>query len=83
MAKVMISMPDELLDRVDERVRERGTSRSAFLRELAERELSRPDPDWLQGEVEEIRSWSGDEGAGDESAAKWIRRQREQRANRL
>jgi len=39
MAKVMISIPDELLGRLDEHARRRGTTRSGLLRELAEREL--------------------------------------------
>jgi predicted DNA-binding protein len=39
VAKVMISLPDELLARLDEQARRRGTSRSGLLRELAEREL--------------------------------------------
>ena len=36
MAKVMISLPDELLARVDARARERKSTRSATIRELAE-----------------------------------------------
>ncbi len=36
MAKVMISLPDDLLARVDAHARERGSTRSATLRELAE-----------------------------------------------
>lgn len=39
MAKVMISLPDALLARVDARASERGSTRSATLRELAERAL--------------------------------------------
>jgi metal-responsive CopG/Arc/MetJ family transcriptional regulator len=39
MAKVMVSLPDELLERIDLRARARHESRSGFLRELAEREL--------------------------------------------
>jgi metal-responsive CopG/Arc/MetJ family transcriptional regulator len=41
MAKVMVSIPDELLERIDMRARARHESRSGFLRELAERELDR------------------------------------------
>jgi metal-responsive CopG/Arc/MetJ family transcriptional regulator len=36
MAKVMISLPDELLARVDAHASERGSTRSATIRELAE-----------------------------------------------
>jgi metal-responsive CopG/Arc/MetJ family transcriptional regulator len=39
MAKVMISVPDVLLARLDEHAKRRGTTRSGLLRELAEREL--------------------------------------------
>jgi len=35
----MVSLPDELLARLDDQARRRGTSRSGLLRELAEREL--------------------------------------------
>jgi metal-responsive CopG/Arc/MetJ family transcriptional regulator len=40
MAKVMVSLPDDLLERIDVRARARHESRSGFLRELAERELA-------------------------------------------
>lgn len=36
MAKVMISLPDELLARLDAHASERGSTRSAAIRELAE-----------------------------------------------
>ena len=39
MAKVMISLPDDLLARVDAQAAERGSTRSATLRELAEAAL--------------------------------------------
>jgi metal-responsive CopG/Arc/MetJ family transcriptional regulator len=39
VAKVMVSLPDELLARLDDHARRRGTTRSGLLRELAEREL--------------------------------------------
>ncbi len=44
MAKVMISISDELLERVDREADTRGTTRSAFLQEAARRELGWPDP---------------------------------------
>jgi hypothetical protein len=40
MAKVMVSLPDELLERIDTRARARHSTRSGFLRDLAERELA-------------------------------------------
>ena len=39
MAKVMISLPDELLARLDAQAAERGSTRSATLRDLAETAL--------------------------------------------
>ena len=42
MAKVMISIPDDDLARIDDEVARRGTSRSALLREAALKELERP-----------------------------------------
>jgi metal-responsive CopG/Arc/MetJ family transcriptional regulator len=39
VAKVMISLPDELLARLDARASERGSTRSATIRELAEAAL--------------------------------------------
>jgi metal-responsive CopG/Arc/MetJ family transcriptional regulator len=40
MAKVMLSLPDDLLKRIDMQARARHESRSGFLRKLAERELA-------------------------------------------
>jgi metal-responsive CopG/Arc/MetJ family transcriptional regulator len=42
MAKVMISIPDDDLARIDHEAARRGTSRSALLREAALSELDRP-----------------------------------------
>lgn len=39
VAKVMISIPDKLLERLDLRAKEVGETRSGFLQQLAEREL--------------------------------------------
>jgi hypothetical protein len=39
VAKVMISIPDKLLERLDRRAKERGETRSGFLQRLAEREV--------------------------------------------
>src|ERR1035437_7565159 len=41
MAKVMVSLPDDLLRAVDVEAGRRGTTRSAYLRELAEETLRR------------------------------------------
>ena len=39
MAKVMISLPDELLARLDAQAAEHGSTRSATIRDLAEQAL--------------------------------------------
>jgi metal-responsive CopG/Arc/MetJ family transcriptional regulator len=39
MAKVLISMPEDVLERLDERARAQGATRSGFLRDLVERDL--------------------------------------------
>ena len=44
MAKVMVSLPDELVAELDEEARRRSTSRSALLATAARRELARRDP---------------------------------------
>ncbi|MFL5817983.1 MAG: CopG family ribbon-helix-helix protein [Conexibacter sp.] len=43
MAKVMISLPESLLERIDAHVQAHRTSRSAYLRDLAERDLAAKD----------------------------------------
>lgn len=43
VAKVMISVPDELLKRIDAHAQDVGESRSGFLQLLAERELEAVD----------------------------------------
>jgi metal-responsive CopG/Arc/MetJ family transcriptional regulator len=43
MAKVMISLPDGLLERIDAHVQAHRTNRSAFLRGLAEHKLNLED----------------------------------------
>lgn len=42
--KVLVSLDSELVDRLDRAARERGVSRSAFLAELAARELGTRTP---------------------------------------
>jgi len=43
VAKVMISIPDELLERLDDRARSNGETRSGMLQRLVERDLSIED----------------------------------------
>jgi hypothetical protein len=51
VAKVMISIPDKLLERLDLRAKEVGNSRSGLLQRLAERELE----DQEQGRRQEVK----------------------------
>jgi hypothetical protein len=43
VAKVLISLPDDLLGRIDEYAKRAAETRSGFLQRLAERELSADD----------------------------------------
>jgi predicted transcriptional regulator len=45
MSKIMVSLPDDLLERIDEEARRRSVSRSALLAAAVRRELARRDPD--------------------------------------
>lgn len=51
MSKVMVSLPDELLTRVDEEARRRSLSRSALLATAVRRELERRDPEVVAAAV--------------------------------
>jgi hypothetical protein len=62
MAKVMISIPDNLLDVLDAEARRRGTSRSALLQAGARREvgLLRRTPSAVLSDLDELsRTWEG------------------------
>jgi len=80
MAKVMISLPDDVLARIDDEAERRGTTRSALLREAALRELGRPDPLTLEAAVERSRLRFADAGRFD--AAALIRAERDARDRR-
>ena len=75
--KVMISMPEELLERIDRAAGERRTSRSAFLQEAARRELGWPDPALVDAALE--RGLTALDGAGRFESARLIRADRDAR----
>lgn len=75
MAKIMISLPDELVGRLDEYARRRGRSRSGLLRELAEREL-RAGSDGRRRDVERLLARAGSHGGAN---AGHVREQRSAR----
>jgi hypothetical protein len=76
-AKVMVSIPDELLTRIDREADERGTTRSGFLQEAARRELGWPDPERVDAALNRGRAALA--GAGSFEAAELIRSERETR----
>jgi metal-responsive CopG/Arc/MetJ family transcriptional regulator len=81
VAKVMISIPDDLLGRLDLRAKQVGESRSGFLQRLAERELEnhergqRREVKRLMGEIES--TFTDDEPRFD--VARLIREDRDSR----
>lgn len=75
--KVMISMPDDLLERLDRAAGKRGTSRSAFLQEAVRRELGWPDPAAFDAALRRGRTALA--GAGAFESAELIRDERDTR----
>lgn len=77
MSKVMVSLPDELLERLDSEARRRSLSRSAFLAEAARRELARRDPEDVAAAIE--RSEKRFRQAGRFESSDLVRRDRDSR----
>jgi hypothetical protein len=77
MAKVMVSLKDDLLGEIDAEVERRRTTRSAFLAVAASRELARPDSATVQAAI--ARSEQRFRGAGSFDAADLVRDDRESR----
>jgi len=77
MAKVMISLPDDLLARIDHEARQQHSNRSAFLREAARQALGWPDPAKLDGAVARARAAVAQ--AGSFESAEIVRAQRDAR----
>jgi len=76
VAKVMISIPDKLLERLDARAKATRESRSGFLQRIAERELElaeRHDREEIERLLDEIQLLD----FGGVSAAQLIREDRE------
>lgn len=74
VAKVMISMPDDLLERLDAQARANRETRSGFLQRLAERELG-AERAMRREELEELLDKATAPMGGD--AARLIREDRE------
>lgn len=75
MAKVMISLPDSLLERIDAHVQAHRTNRSAYLRDLAERDLTANDA----GRRERIRRLLEDPGHFGSDTVEYIKHMRRER----
>jgi len=73
MAKVMISIPDELLGRLDEHARRTGTTRSGLLQSLAERELH---TDLRRRTIRKVLATASPHGG---ESARWVREMRQAR----
>jgi metal-responsive CopG/Arc/MetJ family transcriptional regulator len=63
MAKVLVSIPDELLGALDAAVARRLTTRSAFLRGAIRDALARPDPVAIRAAVGRARAAIANLGA--------------------
>jgi predicted transcriptional regulator len=74
MAKVLISMPDDLLERIDREANARGSNRSRFLQDAARRELGWPSSDTLEAAL--ARGREALAGVGGFESAELIREQR-------
>jgi HicB_like antitoxin of bacterial toxin-antitoxin system len=76
VAKVMISIPDPLLERIDAHVENARETRSGFLQRVAEKELEIADGRRHE-EVERLLDQIGPLDLGEISAAQLIREDRE------
>jgi metal-responsive CopG/Arc/MetJ family transcriptional regulator len=77
MSKVMVSLPDDLLARIDQEAMRRSLSRSALLAAAARRELDRRDPEAVAEAV--ARSEQRFARAGRFDAGQLIRADRDSR----
>lgn len=77
MSKVMVSLPDDLLAKIDEEARRREMSRSALLAAAARRELARRDPEAVAAAI--ARSEERFEQAGSFDAGELVRADRDTR----
>ena len=80
MAKVLISLPDELLERIDTQTARAGETRSGFFQRLAERELTDERARWRQEIrqlMDELDATEPDSKVPHVDAAQLIREDRE------
>lgn len=77
MSKVMVSLPEDLVKRLDAEAGRRSLSRSALLAVAAKRELDRPDPEAIAAAI--ARSEERFAAAGSFEASELLRRDRDNR----
>ena len=77
MSKVMVSLAEDLLAAIDDEVRRRATSRSAFLALAARRELARRDPESVAAAI--ARSEQRFRRAGSFDSSDLVREDRDSR----
>ncbi|HET8954337.1 MAG TPA: ribbon-helix-helix protein, CopG family [Solirubrobacterales bacterium] len=75
--KVLVTMPDDLLERIDRETNILGQTRSEFLQEAVRRRLGSPDP--LEVEAALLRGRAALNGLGSFESAELIRSEREER----
>ncbi|MGH7722125.1 MAG: CopG family ribbon-helix-helix protein [Candidatus Dormibacteria bacterium] len=75
MSKVMVSLPSDLLQRLDEEARKRSMSRSALIADASRRELARRHPDVVASAI--ARSEKRFRAAGTFEATELVRRDRD------
>jgi predicted transcriptional regulator len=75
--KVLVTMPNDLLERIDREAKSSSSTRSDFLQEAARRQLGWPDPIAIDAALERGRAALAD--AGSFESAELIRSEREGR----
>ncbi len=75
--KVLVTMPVDLLERIDRETRSLGQTRSEFLQEAVRRRLGWPDP--LTVDAALLRGRAALSGLGSFESAEVIRSEREER----
>ena len=73
----MVSIPDDLLERVDREAQRRNTTRSALLQQAALRELGSPDPVAFDAAIDRGRAALASVGRFESSDV--VRRERDER----
>ena len=77
MSKVLITIPDDMLEHIDRAARARKTTRSRFMQEAALHELGWPEPAAMDAALARAREALA--SAGSFESAELIRRDREAR----